>query len=109
MATIYILIGLTLNAAGNIFLKIASPKGIHITNMFMWLGLMCFGLNAVFYFLALKHLPISIAYPSLVVGSFFIIGFAGFIYFKEIITIGQIAGYVLIALGIILVVSQRHV
>ena len=65
-----------------------------------------FALNVVLYFLALRNLPISLAYPVMVVGGFLIINTYAVVYLKEEIVSIQILGYLCIVAGILLVVSS---
>ncbi len=114
MAYIYLISAFILNAFGNIFLKLGSRTGFDISSLspvtlFMsnWqfvLGCFLFVLNVPFYFLALKNVPLSVAYPIMVGMSFIIVNAAAFFLFKETMHVLQILGYVCMVGGIILVV-----
>jgi multidrug transporter EmrE-like cation transporter len=103
-----------LNASGNIFLKLGSRKGFNLsslspTTLFMsnWqfiLGCFLFVLNVPFYFIALRNMSLSVAYPIMVGMSFIIVNGAAFFLFKESLHLLQILGYVCMVGGIILVV-----
>lgn len=114
MAYILLVIALVLNASANILIKMGANKfgaeriaggmirGI-ANNYFLLLGVFLFGLNIIFYMLALTKINISIAYPIMTSGCFLIIAVFSALYLKETITPLQIAGIILIALGITLI------
>ena len=114
MAYFYLACAFALNAVANIFLKVGagqgfnlssySPLALIISNWQFLLGLFLFAVNVVFYFLALRTLPISVAYPTMVVMSFLIINaYALFVLGEHVVPL-QILGYVLIVAGLFLVV-----
>ena len=113
MAYIYLICAFTLNAIANILLKVGSEKGIVLlsyspilffkNNWPFLLGLSLFVLNVIFYFLALRVTPLSVAYPVMVIMSFLIINLYAYFFLGEKITSMQFVGYVMIVLGIILV------
>lgn len=113
MAYVYLASAFLLNALGNIFLKLGAGKGMVFTGnpaFFLannWLfvaGLLFFGLNAVFYFLALRSLPISTAYPIMVVMSFILINSYALTVLGEHLAPLQVAGYALLVLGLLLII-----
>lgn len=103
----------TLNALANIFLKLGALRGIAFSglsfgqilsqNLFAIIGLACFALNAFFYFLALRHVPLTIGYPIMVVMSLLIINSYAMFALKEEVSLVQLVGYALIIAGIALV------
>lgn len=109
----YLSIAFTLNAAANIILKIGSQNGFQLedknifsliaNNYLFILGVFLFGINVIFYFLALKTIPLSTAYPAMTIMSFLIINGAAFFYLHEKINSIQIIGYIAIVVGLILV------
>jgi multidrug transporter EmrE-like cation transporter len=114
MAYLYLFCAFALNAAANIFIKLGSRQGFNLStfsplpllasNWQFALGLLLFAINVIFYFLALRSISISVAYPIMVVMSFIIINaFALFILGERVLPI-QIAGYALIVCGLFLVV-----
>ena len=113
MSYIFLIIAFTLNATANILLKIGALKGLAYQglslgqlisqNAIAIAGLFFFALNAVFYFMALKSVPISVAYPSMVVMSLLIINGYAIFALKEQVTATQLVGYALIIAGIVLV------
>lgn len=115
MFYIYLVIAFILNASGNIFLKLGSrtgfnlssfsPIALFVSNWQFILGCFLFVLNVPFYFLALRNIPLSTAYPIMVGMSFFIVNMSAFFLFKESVHVLQILGYVCMVGGIILVVA----
>jgi len=67
------------------------------------LGLVCFGLNVVFYAYALQKLPISAAYPIMVASGFAIIVVVAGVMLAERLTVGQWMGVAAILLGVVFV------
>lgn len=114
MPYIYLTLAFTLNAFANVLLKIGSshlvtagPAGsLLLANWRLLAGLALFVCNAVFYALALRTLPISIAYPIMVVMSFIIINGFALTMLGEYITLTQIVGYAVIIAGLFLVVAR---
>jgi multidrug transporter EmrE-like cation transporter len=92
-------------------LKIGSSTGIVLdsfnpillfkNNIYLIFGFIFFVLNALFYFLALKNIPISLAYPIMVTMSLIIIGSYATLVLGENFTIYHILGYALIILGVV--------
>ncbi len=113
MPFLYLLLAFTLNGAANVLLKISANRGLDLSvwspftliskNYLFLLGLVIFAANVIFYFLALRSIPISIAYPVMVVMSFLIINAYAVWGLGEVITAGQIAGYLLLVLGLVMI------
>ncbi len=101
MSYLFLAIAFTLNATANILLKMGALKGIF--NALSITGLFLFALNAVFYFMALRTVPVSVAYPVMVVASLLIINLYAIFGLKEQVTVPQLVGYALIIAGIVLV------
>jgi multidrug transporter EmrE-like cation transporter len=118
VAYLYLILAFTLNALGNIFLKLGALRGLTLDNTAIstllsmnWqllLGVCLFGINILFYFLALRALPLSVAYPVMIAASFLIIN--GYAYFglHEPITPVELLGYGLILGGLVLIVGRSH-
>lgn len=115
MFYVYLIVAFILNASGNIFLKLGSRHGfviepftlysLLISNWQFIVGCVLFVLNVPFYFLALKYIPLSVAYPVMVGMSFLLVNVSAFFLFKEPLHLLQIVGYVCMVVGIILVVA----
>ena len=118
MAYLLLVCAFVLNAVANIFLKIGSVKGINTAslspvalithNWQLIVGLFLFAGNVIFYFLALRTLPISVAYPVMVVMSFIIINLYALTVLHESLTLLQILGYGAVVIGIILIVANAQ-
>ena len=123
-----LLIALILNASANLLMK-AGMKPIHeaggvlrdgmlsaiktvITSGTLVLGLVFFGVNAVFYMYALqsKALKISIAYPIMVGGGYALIALVARYhpFFAETLTWSQKLGVALVFVGIVLIAAQTE-
>lgn len=117
MAYLYLAAAFSLNAIANILLKLGARNGIDISslspislalsNWQLILGVIIFAANVILYFLALRELPLSIAYPIMVVMGFIIVNGYAFFLLGESITSLQIFGYFVIVAGLVLVVSQQ--
>ena len=117
MGFIYLVIAFLLNSFANVLLKMSASTGIVLNsysplvlireNIFFLSGLAIFALNVIFYALALRSLPLSLAYPVMVVGSFMLVSTFSFFYFRETITLLQIIGYIAILGGIALVMFAK--
>lgn len=113
MPIIYLLLAFTFNGVANIILKVAANRGLNLSShhpvdlisrhSLLLLGLVIFATNVIFYFLALRSIPISIAYPVMVVASFLIINAYAVWGLGEVITPGQIVGYLLLVLGLVMI------
>ena len=108
----FLIVAFILNSVANVILKIGSQKGLSLEGGFIsllmnhWLtllGLFIFGLNVVFYFLALRSVPLSTAYPIMSIMSFMLINGYAILGLGEHISVGQIVGYVFLITGIIFV------
>lgn len=115
MAYFYLALAFTLNSIANILLKLGAEHGLSLSggllamaeaNWQVLLGLAIFASNVIFYFLALRALPLSIAYPVMVAMSFLIVNSYALLVFHEPVTAGQYIGYLLIVIGLTLVVSR---
>lgn len=114
MSYIFLIIAFSLNSAANILLKLNSSDGVSLSshnffqiisaNRLVILALFLFAVNIIFYFLSLKNLPLSIAYPVMTAMTFIIVNLVCLRLLKEPITPMQILGYLLVLLGICFVV-----
>jgi multidrug transporter EmrE-like cation transporter len=113
MSLVYLTVAFTLNAIANILLKVGAKGGVQykdlnileiITHNYLpILGLICFAANVVFYFLALRNVPLSTAYLTMVIMSFLIINSFSYFYLHENINGPQLLGYGFIIAGLVLV------
>lgn len=112
MSIIYLTVAFLLNSIANILLKFAAKQGLVLSgfsvktiadNIPLLLGFTFFAMNVIFYFLALRSVPVSVAYPVMVVMSLTIISTFSFVYFHEHINITQMVGYGFLLLGLVLI------
>lgn len=117
-----LIVALILNASGNILLKMGASGMdkvlkdtgmlekiiLLIKNPYLLSGFLFFCLNLIFYFLALTKIKLSIAYPVMTAGGLLIISMMSIMVFKESLSFIQIFGLVLLAFGIVLVVSPLN-
>lgn len=113
MSFFYLILAFVLNGLANVFLKFSALQGVDLSsynpitlvakNYLLFLGLLLFASNVVFYFLSLRDMPVSIAYPVMVVMSFLIINFYAITVIGEHISAGQIVGYILLILGLVMI------
>ena len=116
MVYVFLIGALVLNATANILLKTAAvvpaPSELSFWSLISTyrvgiLGLVLFCLNVGLYFLALKSLPLSAAYPIMVGGGFLIVGMYAWFMLNEHITAPLIIGYILIFVGILLITTTK--
>ena len=116
MQILYLIIAFILNSVGNVIFKIGATKGIvlhgsffHIIkgNYLVILGFLFYAINAFFYILALRTLPISIAYPIMLVMSLLLVNIAAIFILHEHLNETQLIGYALLVLGIIIIYHFR--
>ncbi|MBD3330255.1 EamA family transporter [Candidatus Peregrinibacteria bacterium] len=113
MHYLLLILALVLNALANILIKIGALKMQNlsslskgeiavnlITNHFLIIGVLLFAMNVVFYFLALTKINLSVAYPIMTSGGFLLITIFSVLYLRESLTLLQVMGIILIALGI---------
>jgi len=115
----YLLLGiaLVLNAAANLLMKYAALRTapalpgqglvglarVYLTVPFI-AGLICFGLNLLAYTQALRRLPISVAYPTMVSLGYLIILAVSWFIFQERLTLPRYVGAGLMLAGLWLLV-----
>ncbi len=109
---IALIIALILNAAANILLKAGSTALTGslsfatlvraLTDPYLMGGIVLFALNVICYSYALSRLPLSLAYPTMIIGGLLIVTTASIIIFGESLSYLQAAGIALIVFGVIL-------
>ncbi|MGJ8454390.1 DMT family transporter [Pseudothermotoga sp. U03pept] len=98
------------NALANVFVKVGAPsletKGFKqlllstVKNVYIWLGLFCFGLAFIFYTMVLTKAKLSVAYPVMTSAGFVIVSLFSYFLFKETFSLWKILGILIIAIGI---------
>ncbi len=114
MNFVLILIGVLLNAVAQLVLKkgmslvgsvAISYAGIMhmlvkiITNVYVYCGLMCYGLSFLVWLMVLSRVEVSYAYPFLSIG-YIVAALVGYFYFGESMSIYKVGGIALICLGV---------
>jgi len=69
------------------------------TNVWLWLGLICYAVSVVVWILALSRVDVSIAYPMLSIG-YIVNAFAAWQLFGEPMNLGKVAGIGIIIVGV---------
>lgn len=111
-----LLAAIVTGVAGQLLLKIGSDNiaGFGAGSMAQQLlrpatmaGLVCYGLAALFYIVALRKIPVSVAMPSAAL-QYIVVAAAGWLAFREPFGWMQAAGLVLILAGVsLLALSTR--
>ena len=109
-----VLTGVLLNAIAQLSLKasvadtgiiqldtqsLLSSAGSLVTNVWLWLGLICYAVSVVVWILALSRVDVSIAYPMLSIG-YIVNAVAASYLFDEPLGIGKVVGIGIIILGV---------
>ena len=115
---IALVVALTANAAANLLLRagmrgraldLAEPGAVLrsiVLNPLVLGGLALFALNVVSYAYVLSRVPLSIAYPIMTSAGFLIVVTASSLLFHETLAPVQIAGAVVILVGVAMVASR---
>jgi len=109
-----VLTGVLLNAVAQLALKasvsdtgiinldlhslLTSANGL-ATNLWLWLGLICYAVSVVVWILALSRVDVSIAYPMLSIG-YIVNAVAAWQLFGEPMNLAKVAGIGIIILGV---------
>lgn len=76
-----------------------TTAGSLVSNLWLWLGLLCYAISVVVWLLALSRVDVSIAYPMLSVG-YIVNAIAAWQLFGEPMNIGKVVGIGIIILGV---------
>lgn len=97
--------GILLGVAAQLLLKVGATGEGGIVAQFLKpqsiIGLGLYGFAAVFYMLALRKIPVSVAFPSVAL-SYALLAFLASIWLKEPLGLTQIGAIVLIVAGVAL-------
>ncbi|GIC77251.1 SMR family transporter [Moritella sp. F3] len=110
MKWLILILGILSNASASVLIKVAmttkdtpiqlsNPLSI-ISNIPLVAGVGLYGIAFVLYALALTYLPLNIAHPILTSGSIALVGIASVLFFGESLSMINIAGIILIILGV---------
>ncbi len=112
MSILYLIIAFIFNSAGSIVFKIAANRGIVFhgslfsiiyRNYLFIAGCFLFAVNAVFFVLALRTLPLSVANPIMLIMSFIIVAIVSMLLLHERLDVLQLIGYALLIVGVIII------
>jgi small multidrug resistance pump len=118
----YLVIAFVLNACANVLLKTGASLPVTVMNplkapllwleehRFFFVGAFFFVVNIFFYYAALKQIPLTVAYPVMLVGSILLVNAYAILVFKEQLTMPQVLGYAFLILGIglIFTFADKH-
>ena len=110
MQWLILILGVLSNASASVLIKVAmssketpiqlsNPISI-IGNLPLVSGVGLYGMAFILYALALTYLPLNIAHPILTSGSIALVGIASVLFFGESLSTINIAGIILIILGV---------
>jgi small multidrug resistance pump len=95
--------GILLGVAGQILLKYGAERSTGLIGQFFqpftMVGLVTYALAAVFYIVAIKRIPLSLAFPTVSL-SYVAVAIAAHLLWSEPLGLRQYAGIALIAAGI---------
>lgn len=81
------------------FQSLLSSAGSLASNIWLWLGLICYAISVVVWILALSRVDVSIAYPMLSIG-YIVNAVAAWHLFDEPMNIGKVVGIGIIIVGV---------
>ena len=109
-----VLTGVLLNAIAQLALKasvsdtgiisldmqsLLTSAGSLASNLWLWLGLICYAISVVVWILALSRVDVSIAYPMLSIG-YIVNAVAAWHLFDEPMNLGKVVGIGIIIVGV---------
>jgi small multidrug resistance pump len=104
---LWLFVTIALNCEANIMLREVSAKVGMTPTLFssgpFLLATASMGLAFVFYVMALSKLSLSVAYPVLVGATMIVIALASYLRFDAPLTVPQLAGTILVLIGVVLV------
>ncbi len=112
----YLILAFVCNASANALIKLSAAYSLGqsgsvvantLTNPYLIVGMVVFFANFIFFFLALKKLPLSVGYPVMIGMSFVLINLFAYFYIGEAISIPQGVGYILILAGLTCVLAYH--
>ena len=102
-AVAFLILAILFNAGASGLFKVSAMRDSTPALLLMALGMIVGGVNAFFYTKALGKIPLSVAYPVFSAGSIVLITLASIALFRETLSLKQLAGLVLLLLGILLI------
>jgi len=113
-AFVLVLTGVLLNAVAQLALKASvsdtgvinldmqslfTSAGSLVSNLWLWIGLICYAISVVVWILALSRVDVSIAYPMLSIG-YIVNAVAAWQLFGEPMNLGKVVGIGIIIVGV---------
>ena len=102
-AQIFIKKGMIIN--GEVFVNISSISNSIIPmlkNIYLWLGMFCYGISVFLWMIVLSKVEVSYAYPFLSIG-YVIAAIIGYKFFGESVGLIRASGIAVICLGVYLI------
>jgi multidrug transporter EmrE-like cation transporter len=103
ISALFLILAMLFNSFASTLFKLSADQKNQYSVLFMVIGLLLGGINAVFYTKSLNRIPLSIAYPVFSAGSIILITLVSMFFFREKLNIKQMLGMVTIMAGIVLV------
>jgi multidrug transporter EmrE-like cation transporter len=112
-----ILTGVLLNCAAQLFIKkgmlvngevtvnltsIASSIVPMIRNVYLWLGMICYGISVFLWMIVLSKVEVSYAYPFLSIG-YVLAAIIGYMFLGESVSMVRVLGISIICVGVFLI------
>ena len=76
--------------------------GTLITNIWLWLAMLCYAISILIWMNVLSKVEVSFAYPFLSIG-YVISAVVGFFFFGENLSVIRITGIIVICIGVVLI------
>lgn len=102
---VFLLLSILLNAAASLLLKAATKVTGSVQVLPVGSSIACYGLAFICYFICLRNLPVSIAYPVITGGAILIIVLSASL-LGELITGAKLLGALLMAIGGLLLLRE---
>ncbi len=83
-------------------INMAHNIGSLITNVWLWLAMLCYGISILLWMSVLSKVEVSFAYPFLSIG-YVVSAVIGYFFFGENLSLIRIVGIVVICFGVVLI------
>ncbi len=84
------------------FHQLYSHIGVMLTNVYLWISIICYFLSFIIWMLVLSKVEVSFAYPFLSIG-YVVTAFVGYWLLGESLSAMRIAGILIICIGVYLI------
>ena len=115
MNIVFILVSVLLNCSAQLLIRkgmlvagemsmvsMAHNIGSLVTNVWLWLAMICYGVSILLWMSVLSKVEVSFAYPFLSIG-YVVSAVIGYFFFGERLSVIRIAGIVVICFGVVLI------